>query len=65
LEPLALLKYNRRSLRIFGCLFGSWIGAFLLPLDWQGNMQIYPIPMVYGALLGNLLAVVYLVCEQK
>lgn len=33
-------------------LFGTWLGAFVIPLDWDRAWQEWPIPCSSGALLG-------------
>jgi len=33
-------------------LFGTWLGAFVIPLDWDRAWQEWPIPCASGALLG-------------
>lgn len=46
-------------------LFGTWLGAFVIPLDWDRAWQEWPIPCASGALLGftaaNLLMVITVV----
>ncbi|KDO34252.1 hypothetical protein SPRG_19082 [Saprolegnia parasitica CBS 223.65] len=37
-----------------GTLFGAYIGALLLPLDWDRPWQQWPLPCVYGAVYGHL-----------
>ncbi|XP_014224220.1 phosphatidylinositol-glycan biosynthesis class F protein [Trichogramma pretiosum] len=32
--------------------FGTWLGAFVLPLDWDREWQAWPIPCMLGALIG-------------
>ncbi|XP_014247528.1 phosphatidylinositol-glycan biosynthesis class F protein [Cimex lectularius] len=33
-------------------LTGAWLGAFLIPLDWDRPWQVWPVPCSFGALLG-------------
>lgn len=33
-------------------IFGAWIGAFVIPLDWDRAWQVWPIPCSLGALIG-------------
>lgn len=33
-------------------LFGSWLGAFVIPLDWDRPWQEWPVPCAYGAMVG-------------
>lgn len=46
-------------------LFGAWLGAFVIPLDWDRAWQEWPIPCALGAMLGftaaNLLMVINVV----
>jgi phosphatidylinositol glycan class F len=46
-------------------LFGAWLGAFVIPLDWDRGWQEWPIPCALGAMLGftaaNLLMAVNVV----
>lgn len=35
-------------------LFGAWLGAMVIPLDWNKPYQIWPIPCILGAVIGNL-----------
>jgi phosphatidylinositol glycan class F len=46
-------------------LFGAWLGAFVIPLDWDRAWQEWPIPCASGAMLGctaaNLLMVINVV----
>uniref|UniRef100_T1JFM6 Phosphatidylinositol-glycan biosynthesis class F protein n=1 Tax=Strigamia maritima TaxID=126957 RepID=T1JFM6_STRMM len=37
-------------------VLGSWIGALVIPLDWDRPWQVWPIPCSIGALIGNALA---------
>ncbi|EQC34543.1 hypothetical protein SDRG_07870 [Saprolegnia diclina VS20] len=38
-----------------GTLFGAYIGALLLPLDWDRPWQQWPLPCVYGGVYGHTL----------
>lgn len=46
-------------------LFGAWLGAFVIPLDWDRAWQEWPIPCASGAVLGftaaNLLMMINVV----
>ncbi|XP_067010791.1 phosphatidylinositol-glycan biosynthesis class F protein [Anabrus simplex] len=33
-------------------LFGAWLGAFVIPLDWDRQWQAWPIPCATGAMVG-------------
>lgn len=50
-------------------LFGAWLGAFVIPLDWDCAWQEWPIPCASGAMLGftaaNLLMVINVVPKLK
>lgn len=35
---------------------GTWLGAIVIPLDWDRPWQAWPIPCVTGALLGYMIA---------
>ncbi|KAI4488530.1 hypothetical protein M0802_011533 [Mischocyttarus mexicanus] len=37
-------------------LLGTWLGAIVIPLDWDRPWQVWPIPCVTGALLGYTIA---------
>ncbi|KAK0079284.1 hypothetical protein PV325_001441 [Microctonus aethiopoides] len=37
-------------------LLGTWLGAIVLPLDWDRPWQVWPIPCVIGALIGYMIA---------
>ncbi|XP_022192040.1 phosphatidylinositol-glycan biosynthesis class F protein [Nilaparvata lugens] len=37
-------------------LFGAWVGAFVIPLDWHRSWQVWPIPCSTGAIIGSLLS---------
>ncbi|XP_076628607.1 phosphatidylinositol glycan anchor biosynthesis class F isoform X2 [Colletes latitarsis] len=37
-------------------LLGAWLGAIVIPLDWDRPWQTWPIPCVLGALLGYMIA---------
>ncbi|KAJ2781934.1 Glycosylphosphatidylinositol (GPI) anchor assembly protein [Coemansia javaensis] len=44
----------------FWCTMGAaWASAFFIPLDWDRPWQRWPIPIVGGAYLGNLLSLLY------
>jgi hypothetical protein len=44
-----------------GACAGAWLGAFPLPLDWDGQMQIFPLPNLLGACAGFLAGLVFAV----
>lgn len=37
-------------------LLGAWLGAVVIPLDWDRPWQVWPVPCCLGALAGNILA---------
>ncbi|OQR92057.1 hypothetical protein ACHHYP_04089 [Achlya hypogyna] len=41
-----------------GTLLGAYIGALLLPLDWDRPWQQWPLPCVYGAVYGQIAGLV-------
>ncbi|XP_011861625.1 PREDICTED: phosphatidylinositol-glycan biosynthesis class F protein [Vollenhovia emeryi] len=43
-------------LNIQATILGTWLGATVIPLDWDRPWQAWPIPCVIGALLGYLIA---------
>ncbi|XP_011301750.1 glycosylphosphatidylinositol anchor biosynthesis protein 11 [Fopius arisanus] len=44
------------SLNIKATLLGTWLGAIVIPLDWDRPWQVWPIPCVIGALVGYMIA---------
>lgn len=44
------------KLNIKAVLLGTWLSAFVLPLDWDRPWQAWPIPCIVGALLGYFAA---------
>lgn len=50
--PLAELLLGSVQL----CVAGAWLGAFVIPLDWDRPWQAWPIPCSTGALLGHAAA---------
>lgn len=44
------------KLNIQATILGTWLGATVIPLDWDRPWQAWPIPCVIGALLGYLIA---------
>lgn len=37
-------------------LFGAWLGAVVIPLDWDRPWQVWPIPCSLGAILGYIVS---------
>lgn len=53
-----LLKYNSVKQRycVYNAVFtilGSWLGAFVILLDWNTSWQVWPVPCCIGAILGS------------
>lgn len=44
------------SLNIKSTLLGCWLGAIVIPLDWDRPWQEWPIPCMIGALIGYMIA---------
>ncbi|ESP02915.1 hypothetical protein LOTGIDRAFT_110699, partial [Lottia gigantea] len=42
------------SITCMSSLFGAWLGAFPIPLDWDRPWQIWPISCVIGNILGYI-----------
>ncbi|SAM06262.1 hypothetical protein [Absidia glauca] len=40
-----------------GALIGAWLGAIVLPLDWERDWQEWPISCVISTFLGHLVGV--------
>ncbi|KAL0130584.1 hypothetical protein PUN28_002314 [Cardiocondyla obscurior] len=43
-------------LNIQATILGTWLGATVIPLDWDRPWQAWPIPCIIGALFGYLIA---------
>jgi phosphatidylinositol glycan class F len=43
----------------YGALLGAWLGAFVIPLDWDRWWQRYPIPCAFGSTFGFLAGLLY------
>lgn len=37
---------------------GAWIGAIPIPLDWDRPWQVWPIPCIYGAIMGHMVGTI-------
>ncbi|KAI8329050.1 GPI biosynthesis protein Pig-F [Chlamydoabsidia padenii] len=44
--------------QVLGALIGSWLGAIVLPLDWERDWQEWPISCVISTFLGHLVGVI-------
>ncbi|XP_076655495.1 phosphatidylinositol glycan anchor biosynthesis class F [Halictus rubicundus] len=47
---------NAVKTNVQATLLGTWLGAIVIPLDWDRPWQAWPIPCVIGALLGYMTA---------
>ncbi|ORY05253.1 PIG-F-domain-containing protein [Basidiobolus meristosporus CBS 931.73] len=45
-------------------VFGAWLGAIVIPLDWDRPWQAWPIPCVLGALLGYTVGICLALIKQ-
>ncbi|VDM96333.1 unnamed protein product [Thelazia callipaeda] len=45
-----------------GGIWGAWFGAFVIPLDWDRWWQRWPIPCVFGSLLGASIGLLFTAC---
>ena len=54
--PISGAFVDAVKLNIKAVLLGTWLGAFVLPLDWDRPWQAWPIPCIAGALLGYFAA---------
>uniref|UniRef100_A0A1B6D6I1 Phosphatidylinositol-glycan biosynthesis class F protein n=1 Tax=Clastoptera arizonana TaxID=38151 RepID=A0A1B6D6I1_9HEMI len=48
-------------------ILGAWLGAFLIPLDWDCEWQVWPVPCSCGAFLGYVISyfISYLLISVK
>jgi phosphatidylinositol glycan class F len=51
-DPLA----RQLFVNFFGAVFGAWVGAFPIPLDWDRPWQRWPVSCAAGAMVGALFA---------
>nr|XP_040582594.1 uncharacterized protein LOC121131098 [Lepeophtheirus salmonis] len=58
-EDKSALYLNTVVQHSFGALFGAWIGAFPIPLDWDRDWQDWPIPCCIGASVGAYISCLY------
>lgn len=47
------------SIAIRFVLFGAWLGAVVIPLDWDRPWQAWPIPCSFGAMIGYVISQVF------
>ena len=62
-NPVYLQKYINITSYSMITVFGGWLGAIFLPLDWGTKWQIYPFPIVLGSLLGFTLGTFCTLCQ--
>ncbi|KAF5285413.1 hypothetical protein FQA39_LY16667 [Lamprigera yunnana] len=48
---------------ICGTLFGAWMGAILIPLDWDRPWQVWPIPCSIGSMIGYIISNVFVIAK--
>lgn len=53
----AFLKFLEGS--AMGALLGAWAASVVMPLDWDREWQVYPLPNVVGAILGHAAGCVF------
>lgn len=46
-----------------GGLLGAWLGAFVIPLDWDRWWQRWPLPCIFGAVFGAVIGSLIAVAE--
>ncbi|KAI8899014.1 GPI biosynthesis protein Pig-F [Globomyces pollinis-pini] len=63
-ESLNLKKKRRFIIQGLLTGLGSWLGSFILPLDWQSPIQVWPIPLVYGSFFGNVISLIWCIFIQ-
>lgn len=65
LDSLSNLLYKNA----FGAIFGAWLGAIPIPLDWDRSWQIWPLTCVigcyFGAFLGQIVTLYEIQKVQK
>ncbi|XP_015589549.1 phosphatidylinositol-glycan biosynthesis class F protein [Cephus cinctus] len=50
------LLLEAMRINVKATLLGSWLGATVIPLDWDRPWQAWPIPCITGALVGYMMA---------
>lgn len=48
------------SIAVRFVLFGAWLGAVVIPLDWDRPWQEWPIPCSFGALIGYVVSQLFI-----
>ncbi|KAL6075518.1 Glycosylphosphatidylinositol anchor biosynthesis protein 11 [Balamuthia mandrillaris] len=54
-DPSSSAIASSLSLPADGAIVGTWVGAFVIPLDWDREWQVWPVSCCYGAIGGYLL----------
>jgi len=63
LEKFLLFSWpqNRKELLWYypavSSILGAWLGAFVIPLDWDRPWQVWPLSCTYGSVLGYILGI--------
>jgi GPI biosynthesis protein family Pig-F len=47
----------RASVKSLCAIVGGWMGAFLLPLDWDRPWQAWPVPCVFSSTVGYIVGI--------
>jgi GPI ethanolamine phosphate transferase 2/3 subunit F len=57
-NDLNKIEYISKSIAI-GAVIGAWLGALVIPLDWDRWWQQWPISCCFGAISGSILFTTY------
>jgi len=58
-DLLPLDNFQFFALRVAGgAILGAWLGAFVIPLDWDRWWQVWPIPCIFGSVTGSTIGLV-------
>ena len=49
----------------YGSIVGAWLGALVIPLDWDRWWQQWPLSCLFGAALGSIGGVVFHVVRER
>ena len=60
-NPIEYLLANN----FYFTIFGSWLGALVLPLDWDRWWQTWPLPCIFGSMTALIVALLYHVLIRK
>lgn len=58
-DKLEMLIYQN----LYFTIFGAWLGAFVIPLDWDRPWQEWPIPCTLGSMVGFMLSHVVMMLQ--